>query len=54
MNSIDAALTMIEELDDLSPETLGVAYKQANEWLAESQSKVNGWQNRRVKTCCEG
>lgn len=33
------ALTMIEELDDLSPETLGVAYKQANEWLAESQSK---------------
>jgi tetratricopeptide (TPR) repeat protein len=32
-------LTMIEELDDLSPETLGAAYKQANEWLAESQSK---------------
>jgi tetratricopeptide (TPR) repeat protein len=32
-------LTMIEELNDLSPETLGVAYKQANEWLAESQSK---------------
>jgi tetratricopeptide (TPR) repeat protein len=32
-------LTMIEELDDLSPETLGVAYKHANEWLAESQSK---------------
>ena len=29
---------MIEELDNLSPETLGVAYKQANEWLAESQS----------------
>ncbi|HKB64840.1 MAG TPA: tetratricopeptide repeat protein [Pyrinomonadaceae bacterium] len=34
-----AVLSMIEELDDLSPETLGVAYKQANEWLAESQSK---------------
>lgn len=33
------ALTMIEELDDLSPETLFVAYKQANEWLAESQNK---------------
>ena len=32
-------LTMIEELDDLSPETLSAAYKQANEWLAESQSK---------------
>lgn len=31
-------ITMIEELDNLAPETLGVAYKQANEWLAESQS----------------
>jgi len=33
-----AALSMIEELDDLSPETLRVAYKRANEWLADSQS----------------
>jgi tetratricopeptide (TPR) repeat protein len=33
-----AALTMIEELDDLSPETLSVAYKRASEWLAETQS----------------
>jgi tetratricopeptide (TPR) repeat protein len=33
-----AALTMIEELDDLSPETLSVAYKRASEWLAGSQS----------------
>jgi tetratricopeptide (TPR) repeat protein len=33
-----AALTMIEELNDLSPEILGVAYKRANEWLADSQS----------------
>jgi len=33
-----AALTMIEELDDLSPQTLGAAYKRANEWLAETQS----------------
>lgn len=32
-------LTMIEELEDLTRETLGVAYKQANDWLAESQSK---------------
>jgi tetratricopeptide (TPR) repeat protein len=33
-----AALTMIEELDDLSPETLSVAYKRASEWLAGTQS----------------
>jgi tetratricopeptide (TPR) repeat protein len=32
------ALTMIEELDDLSSETLSVAYKRASEWLSESQS----------------
>lgn len=29
---------MIEELDDLSPQTLAVAYERANEWLSESQS----------------
>ncbi len=29
------ALTMIEELDVLAPETLSVAYERANEWLAE-------------------
>lgn len=33
-----AALTMIEELDDLSVQTLAVAYKRANEWLVDSQS----------------
>jgi tetratricopeptide (TPR) repeat protein len=33
-----AALTLIEELDDLTPETLRVAYKRAIEWLADSQS----------------
>ena len=33
-----AALTMIEELDDLSPDTLRVAYQRASEWLAKSQS----------------
>lgn len=33
-----AALTMIEELDDLSSKTLSVAYKRASEWLAEAQS----------------
>lgn len=42
-----AALTMIEELDDLSPQTFGTAYKRANEWLAETQSadllrRING------------
>ena len=34
-----AALTMIEELDDLSAETLYVAYDRASEWLAKSQSQ---------------
>jgi tetratricopeptide (TPR) repeat protein len=33
-----AALTLIEELDDLSPQTLAVACERANEWLANSQS----------------
>jgi tetratricopeptide (TPR) repeat protein len=33
-----AALTMIEELDDLSAETLYIAYDRASEWLAKSQS----------------
>jgi tetratricopeptide (TPR) repeat protein len=33
-----AALTMIEELDRLSPETLQAAYQQAREWLATTQS----------------
>jgi transcriptional regulator with GAF, ATPase, and Fis domain len=33
-----AALTMIEELGDLSPDTLRVAYQRASEWLAQSQS----------------
>lgn len=33
-----AALTMLEELDDLSVETLYVAYDRASEWLATSQS----------------
>lgn len=34
-----AALTMIEEVDDLSPETLQAAYQQAREWLRDSQSR---------------
>ena len=34
-----AALTMIEELDDLSPELLSGAYEQAGEWLAECESQ---------------
>ncbi len=34
-----AALTLIEEIDDLSPEMLSGAYEQAGEWLAESQSQ---------------
>jgi tetratricopeptide (TPR) repeat protein len=33
-----AALTLIEELDDLPPQTLAVACERANEWLADSQS----------------
>jgi tetratricopeptide (TPR) repeat protein len=34
-----AALTLIEEVDHLSPATLQAAYKQAREWLAASQSQ---------------
>ena len=33
-----AALTMIEEIDDLSVETLSHAYEQAGEWLSTCQS----------------
>jgi tetratricopeptide (TPR) repeat protein len=33
------ALTMIEELDDLSVETLYVAYDRASEWLEDSQNE---------------
>jgi len=33
-----AALTMIEEVDRLSPDTLQAAYQQAREWLLDSQS----------------
>ena len=33
-----AALTLLEEIQELSPETLQVAYRQAREWLANSQS----------------
>ena len=34
-----AALTMIEEVEHLSPHTLRAAYQQAREWLADSQSR---------------
>lgn len=34
-----AALTLIEEIDRLSPDTLQAAYQQAREWLAGSQSR---------------
>jgi len=34
-----AALTLIEEVDNLSPEMLQAAYRQAGEWLKESQSQ---------------
>lgn len=34
-----AALTLIEEIDDLSPELLSSAYEQAGEWLAECESQ---------------
>ena len=34
-----AALTLIEEVDGLSPDTLQAAYQQAREWLADSQSR---------------
>jgi tetratricopeptide (TPR) repeat protein len=48
-----AALTMIEELDNLSPETLRVAYRRASEWLADSQNpdllrRINTAANRVV------
>jgi tetratricopeptide (TPR) repeat protein len=33
-----AALTLIEEVDRLSPDTLQAAYHQAHDWLADSQS----------------
>jgi tetratricopeptide (TPR) repeat protein len=33
-----AALSLIEEIHELSPETLHAAYRQAREWLANSQS----------------
>lgn len=34
-----AALTMVEELDELSTETLYAAYERASDWLANSQSQ---------------
>jgi hypothetical protein len=34
-----AALTMIEEIDQLAPEMLHAAYQQAREWLAGTQSQ---------------
>ncbi|MDQ5847252.1 MAG: hypothetical protein M3539_18350 [Acidobacteriota bacterium] len=34
-----AALSLIEEIDQLPPETVTVAYRQAGEWLADSQSR---------------
>ncbi|MGH9930186.1 MAG: helix-turn-helix domain-containing protein [Pyrinomonadaceae bacterium] len=34
-----AALTLIEEVDQLAPATLQAAYQQAREWLADSQSQ---------------
>lgn len=34
-----ATLTMIEEVDHLSPETLQAAYQQAREWLKDSQNR---------------
>ena len=33
-----AALTLVEEIHDLPPETLQASYRQAREWLANSQS----------------
>ena len=33
-----AALTLIEEVDGLSPDILQAAYQQARDWLADSQS----------------
>jgi tetratricopeptide (TPR) repeat protein len=37
-----AALTMIEEIDRLPPETLFAAYEQAGEWLSDSQRCIIG------------
>lgn len=34
-----AALTMVEEIDSLSPATLQAAYQQAREWLSTTQSQ---------------
>jgi tetratricopeptide (TPR) repeat protein len=34
-----AALTLIEEISELSPTTLQAAYERAREWLADSQNK---------------
>ena len=34
-----AALTLIEEVEELSPDTLYVAYDRASEWLAKSQGQ---------------
>jgi DNA-binding NtrC family response regulator len=34
-----AALSLIEEINDLSPATLQAAYERAREWLADSQSQ---------------
>jgi transcriptional regulator with GAF, ATPase, and Fis domain len=34
-----AALTLVEEVDQLSPATLQAAYQQAREWLKGSQSQ---------------
>jgi len=34
-----AALTLIEEIEDLAPDVLDVAYDRASEWLATSQSQ---------------
>jgi tetratricopeptide (TPR) repeat protein len=42
-----AALTMIEELDQLPPQTRSAAYEQAGEWLADCQSQEI---KRRVET----
>jgi tetratricopeptide (TPR) repeat protein len=34
-----AALTLIEEVDHLTPDTLQASYQQARDWLSDSQSK---------------
>lgn len=38
-----AALTLIEEVDGLSVDTLQAAYQQAREWLADTQSRKVLW-----------